>query len=42
MPHLTGAGGEREEPTDGALMLQTDSMTVEKAFWRIKERLSLV
>jgi adenylylsulfate kinase-like enzyme len=38
MPHLTGAGGEWEEPTDSALTIQTDAMSVDEAFRRIKER----
>lgn len=42
MSQLTGAGGEWEEPIDGALMLQTDAMTVDEAFNRIKECFGLV
>jgi len=38
MPHLTGAGGEWEEPTDCALTIQTDAMSVDQAFAAIKQR----
>ena len=38
MPHLTGAGGEWENPTDCALTLQTDAMSVDQSFAKIRER----
>jgi adenylylsulfate kinase-like enzyme len=38
MPHLTGAGGEWEEPTACAMTIQTDVMSVKEAYSRIKER----
>lgn len=38
MPNLTGAGGEWEDPTDCALAIPTDVMTVDEAFSRIKEQ----
>ncbi len=41
MPHLTGAGGEWEEPSDCALTLQTDAMTVDEAFSTVKERFEI-
>ena len=41
MPHLTGAGGEWEEPTDSALTIQTDEMSVDEAFTKIRERFGL-
>ena len=41
MPYLTGAGGEWEEPTDCALMIQTDAMSVDQAFSKIKDRFAL-
>ncbi len=41
MPHLTGAGGEWEDPTDCALTIQTDAMSVDEAFAKIRERFSL-
>lgn len=41
LPQLTGAGGEWEDPTDCALTLQTDAMSVDQAFAEIKKRFGL-
>lgn len=41
MPQLTGAGGEWENPTDCALTLQTDALSIDQAFAAIKERFNL-
>ncbi len=41
MPHLTGAGGEWEDPSDSALTIQTDEVSVDQAFAAIKERFAL-
>lgn len=42
LPHLTGAGGEWEDPVDAVLTLQTDVMTVDETYNKIEERLRLV
>ncbi len=42
MPHLTGAGGDWQDPTDCALTIETDAMSVDEAFSKIKSRFSLV
>lgn len=41
LPQLTGAGGEWEDPTDCALTIQTDAMSVDQAFAEIKKRFGL-
>ena len=41
LPQLTGAGGEWEDPTDCALTIQTDALSVDQAFAEIKKRFGL-
>jgi adenylylsulfate kinase-like enzyme len=38
LPQLTGAGGEWEDPTDCALTIQTDAVSVDQALAEIKKR----
>jgi adenylylsulfate kinase-like enzyme len=42
LPHLTGAGGDWEDPVNCAVTIQTDAMSVDQAFGAIKERFGLV
>lgn len=42
LPHLTGAGGEWEKPTDCALTIQTDAMSAEQAFAAVKTHFGLI
>jgi adenylylsulfate kinase len=42
LPQLTGAGGEWENPTDCALTIQTDAMSVDQAFATVKTHFGLI
>ena len=42
LPQLTGAGGAWEDPTEYALAVQTDEMSVDQAYDSIKERFGLI
>jgi adenylylsulfate kinase-like enzyme len=41
LPHLTGAGGEWQDPATCALTIKTDAISVDQAFAAIKERFGL-
>jgi adenylylsulfate kinase-like enzyme len=42
LPQLTGAGGAWEDPTDSALTIRTDAMSVDQAFSLIKQHFGLI
>ena len=42
LPQLTGAGGEWENPTDCVLQIQTDVMSVDRAYDAIRDRFRLI
>jgi adenylylsulfate kinase len=42
LPQLTGAGGAWEDPTESALTIRTDAMSVDQAFGLIKQRFDLI
>jgi adenylylsulfate kinase len=41
LPHLTGAGGEWENPTAAALTIQSDALSVEESFAVLKKHFGL-
>src|SRR5258706_7110489 len=42
LPHLTGAGGSWEDPTNFALTLRTDSLPIDEPFPTVKKQFGLI
>lgn len=42
LPELTGAGGDWEDPTDTALTIDNDALSIDESFKHLKERFTLV